>query len=50
MSNEQNTAFKNLLDGWRRHQDLRNSGASIDELFLSRKALDEYRFAASSAR
>lgn len=50
MSNAQNTAFHKLLDGWRRHQELRESGASIETLFQSRKTLDEFRLEASTAR
>lgn len=50
MSNQQNIAFQKLLSGWRRHQDLRASGASVDQLFLSRQALDGFRHEASSAR
>ena len=47
MSNEQNLVFEKLLSGWRKHQELRDSGASIDQLALSRNVLDEYRLLAA---
>ncbi len=50
MSNAQKTAFEKLLAGWRHHEDLRSSGASVEELFASRQVLDEYRLEASTAQ
>lgn len=50
MSNAQHAAFEQLLSGWRHHEDLRQSGAPLEQLYHSRKALDEYRFAAATAR
>lgn len=47
MSNAQSAAFDKLLKGWRKHQELKDSGASVDELFLSRSVLDEYRLLAA---
>ncbi len=50
MSNAQQAAFQQLLSGWRRHEELRQTGASFDQLSHSRKILDEYRFVAATAR
>lgn len=50
MSSAQHAAFQQLLSGWRHHQDLRNSGGSIDQLSESRRVLDEYRLLAATAR
>ncbi len=50
MSNAQNAAFEQLLSGWRRHEELRQSGASFEQLLNSRQELDEARLVAASAR
>lgn len=50
MSNAQNTAFEQLLSGWRRHEQLRTTGASFEQLTESRRVLDEYRYIVATAR
>ena len=50
MSTAQNTAFEQLLAGWRRHEELRSSGAAVGELSDSRRQLDQYRWVAAVAR
>lgn len=50
MSNAQSAAFRQLLSGWRRHEELRSEGASFEQLTESRKVLDEYRYIVATAR
>jgi len=49
MTIQQNSAFTELLRSWSRHQDLRDAGAPIADLAVSRTALDAARLEAYRA-
>jgi hypothetical protein len=42
-NNEPHTHFKELLEAWNRHEDLRRNGAAVNDLAASRFALDRLR-------
>ncbi len=50
MTTTQTNAFDSLLEIWREHQDLRDSGASVAQLNESRLRLDSARVLANPAR
>lgn len=43
MTTEQRNEFTQLLQTWNAHQDLRQQGAPVAQLFESRAKLDEVR-------
>ncbi len=43
MTNEQTAQFQELLKAWNEHQDLRQQGAPVADLFASRNKLDAIR-------
>jgi len=50
MTTTQTNALDTLLEVWREHQDLRDSGASVAQLNESRLRLDSARVLANPAR
>lgn len=50
MTTEQRTAFDQLLHAWLDHQELRDAGAPIADLYQARQKLDGARLAAATAR
>lgn len=50
MTISKSNAFDTLLATWREHQELREAGASLDELYSSRLQLDGARLAAITSR
>ena len=50
MTTTQTNAFNTLLETWREHQELRDSGASVAQLHDSRLRLDNARVLANSPR
>ena len=50
MTTTQTNAFDTLLETWREHQELRDSGASVAQLHDSRLRLDNARVLANSPR
>ena len=50
MTTAKNNAFDTLLETWREHQELRDSGASVAKLHESRLRLDSARNLAHAAR
>ncbi len=50
MTTTQTNALGTLLEIWREHQDLRDSGASVAQLNESRLRLDSARVLANPAR
>lgn len=49
MTTKQATEFNELLKTWNAHQDLRQQGAPVAQLFESRAKLDEVRVKAYAA-
>lgn len=43
MTTTQNTEFQQLLDTWNKHQELRQNGANVADLFASRTKLERVR-------
>ena len=43
MTTNQNTEFQQLLDAWNQHQELRQNGAPVSDLFASRTKLERVR-------
>ena len=43
MTTTQNTEFQQLLDTWNKHQELRQNGATVADLFASRTKLERMR-------
>jgi len=50
MTMSKGNAFDTLLSTWLEHQELREAGASVNELYSSRVRLDSARLAAITTR